>query len=315
LIKTILVPLDGSPFGEHALRWALSLARHLGAGLDLVTVADFPRTGDSPLGLDGVVVERDRAQGIAQAETYMQAVLERVRAAGVPGELTSAVLPPGNISASLVRRQREVGAELTVMTSHGRGPVRRAWLGSVTDAFIRQSERPVWVIRPDVENGVHEQNGGLSLDELPALPGRILLPLDGSPPSERLLDLVGKVAHPTGEFLLLRVIPPLLPGGSPYLPHVVRELESQEEIEAAAREDLQATAARIGRVRTEVRVVTEGHPGTSILGVAEAERTDLIAMSTHGRGGASRLLLGSVADKVLRGAECPVLLFRDLDAG
>jgi nucleotide-binding universal stress UspA family protein len=315
LIKTILVPLDGSSFGEHALRWAVSLARHMGSGLDLVTVAELPRTGNPPLGLDPAIVEADRARGIAEAQHYMAAVESAIRALGVPGEVTSAVLPPGNIVTSLVRRQTEVGAELTVMTSHGRGTIGRAWLGSVTDGFIRQSTRPVWVVRASEAAASGSAPEGLEglLAELPELPKQVLLPLDGSPPSERLLELSAQVAHPTGEFLLLRVIPPILPGGSPYLPHVVRELETQEHIEAAAREDLQSIAGRIGRTRTEIRVVTDAHPGTTILEVAGTEGTELIAMATQGRGGAARLLLGSVADKVIRGAECPVLLFRNLD--
>jgi nucleotide-binding universal stress UspA family protein len=65
----------------------------------------------------------------------------------------------------------------------------------------------------------------------------------------------------------------------------------------------------------ETRVETSGQPANAILRIAEEEEADLIAMSTHGRGGVARLLLGSVADKVVRGAKVPVLLYREAEEG
>ncbi len=318
--RTILVPLDGSRFSEHALPWALALARRHEAGLALTTVADLapPRSG----GGDGdrAATGDARERGMARAGEYLEGTAERVRAAGFAGEVVWKVLPPGNVAASLVGHLEEVGAELTVMTTHGRGPIQRAWLGSSADGYIRRSPRPVLLIRPEGEGEGAEGAPGaeatpgaevsVPLDRIPDLPRRIALPLDGSKAGERLVEHAPGLAHPDAHYLLVRAIPPMLPGGSPYLPHVVREQEDHEEVRRSAREYLEGVAQRLPAGRTEVRVPTSGQAGEAILELAEEEGVDLIAMSTSGRGGVARLLLGSVADKVIRGAPCPVLLYR-----
>jgi nucleotide-binding universal stress UspA family protein len=311
--RTILVPLDGSRFGEHALPWALSLARKLGAGLELTTVAQVEPPGLSPVGTARLPGEESRERAVSLAEGYLKEVVERVRASGFNGELGWTVLPPGNVVASLVRQVELSKADLAVLTTHGRGPVQRAWLGSVADGFIRSAPCPMLLVRPEPSEDGAEP---LSLERLPYLPRRILLPLDGSPVAERLVELTPPVAEPSCTFLLMRAIPPFLPGGSPYLPHVVREAEEQEQVRAAAQEYLQEVGAplREAGLATEVLVVTEGQPGQAIIEVARAEDADLIAMSTSGRGGVARLLLGSVADKVIRGAPCPVFLSRAPEA-
>lgn len=245
---------------------------------------------------------------MALAEQYLENTGERVRSTGFDGDLGWEVIPAGNVAAALVRHLVRVGADLTVMTTHGRGPLQRAWLGSSADAFIRRSPTPVLLVRPQpAENG----NDALPLEPSPELPRRVILPLDGSPAAERLVDLAPDVAASDATFLLVRVIPPLMPGGSPYLPHLVREAEDQERVRTAAREYLEGVASRFQSVEVEVRIPTSGQAGDAILELVEGEDADLVAMSTSGRGGVARLFLGSVADKVIRGAPCPVLLFRD----
>jgi nucleotide-binding universal stress UspA family protein len=81
-------------------------------------------------------------------------------------------------------------------------------------------------------------------------------------------------------------------------------------VTAAAQEYLDALATRVPVGRVVTRVTTIGQPALAILDSAEEEGADLIAMSTAGRGGVSRMLLGSVADKVIRGSAVPVLLYR-----
>jgi nucleotide-binding universal stress UspA family protein len=308
--RTILVPLDGSRFGEHALPWALALAGRLDAGLELATVAGLapPLAGAS--GAERLPGDDGRERGMALAERYLQEVVERIRSTGFDGELGWTVIPPGNVAAALVRHLAQVTAELTIMTTHGRGPLQRAWLGSSADSFIRRSPRPVLLVRPEP---AEDEGQPLPLEHLPELPRRVLLPLDGSPQAERLVELAPPMADPKALFILLRVIPPFLPGGSPYLPHVVREAEDQERVREAASGYLEEIADGLrGAGRdAEVRVPTAGQPGHAILELAKEEDVDLIAMSTSGRGGVARLLLGSVADKVIRGSPCPVLLHRE----
>jgi nucleotide-binding universal stress UspA family protein len=140
---------------------------------------------------------------------------------------------------------------------------------------------------------------------------RILVALDGSETAEAILPFAEEVAGPHGaEIVLVRVAEPLSPGEARAAAGVaapdasfVRELEARQYLARAA----ERLVGRGLRVRTDVRM---GAAAAQILAAAAEVRADLIAMSTHGRGGVGRLLFGSVAEAVLRGARVPVLLIR-----
>jgi nucleotide-binding universal stress UspA family protein len=140
---------------------------------------------------------------------------------------------------------------------------------------------------------------------------RVLVPLDGSELAEAVLPFAEQVAGPLdAEVLLLRVVEPLSPfaglgtGGIVEPDSVfLRQLEAKRYLEAVAGR-LQAKGLR---ARTTLAL---GTPAPEVVATARAERADLIAMSTHGRGGFKQAIFGSVAAEVLRSAEVPVLLFR-----
>jgi nucleotide-binding universal stress UspA family protein len=309
LLERLLVPLDGSSFAEHALSPALGMASRWSAAINLVTVANpAPPEGKSSPATRG---DDSRERGESQAEAYLNSVEERIRAEGFDGEIKRTVMPAGNVANSLVRYGQEVGADLVIMTTHGRGPLRRAWLGSTADAVIRNSSAPVLLIRPPEE--VEEDR---TVDVAPAWSqgvGRVLVPLDGSARSESVLRIVRPLLSENGSLTLFQTVPPLTPGGYPYMPHTVREERDQEEIKNAALSYLEGKAAEMegGGQTVSGSVVTSNQPAVAILRRAEADAAQLIAMSTAGRGGAARLLLGSVADKVVRGSSVPVLIYRD----
>ncbi|MEX0935580.1 MAG: universal stress protein [Gemmatimonadota bacterium] len=322
MFERILVPLDGSGFGETALPRAIQLAEWWDASLELATVANPEVPGGEPgpppdVGDDFLDVARQHAR------EYLTNVEERIRSGGFAGGLAHAVIPSGNIAHSLARHVHERDCDLAVMTTHGRGPIQRAWLGSAADAFIRRSPVPVLLIRPRDE-GVGEDgdrpdeaSGRPDLTRRPALFRRLLIPLDGSEEAERMLETAAPLisGEAEGECILLRVVAPFMPGGSPYLPHVVREVESQALVKKAAWDYLDGVTDRAPGSRVEGKVVTDAQAAAAILKVAEEEEADVIAMATAGRGGVGRLLLGSVADKVVRGAELPVLVHRETDEG
>lgn len=143
---------------------------------------------------------------------------------------------------------------------------------------------------------------------------KILVPLDGSKLAEVALAHVEQLAWELGSSLiLLRVVRP---------PRAV-EYTRQEEMMALNREretvfkrDAETyLAARRGELRNKnfevsTHIIVSEAVATAILDFAESEGVDLIAMSTHGRSGLGRWVYGSVADKVLQGATCPVLLIR-----
>jgi nucleotide-binding universal stress UspA family protein len=142
----------------------------------------------------------------------------------------------------------------------------------------------------------------------------ILIPLDGSQLAEQIVDEVQELEPAQyAEYTLLQVVHPFVSlgyhGATP-MPDLDFDMTMQRQ--RAAHDYLESVARRMrltGR-RVQTRVVLEERTATTILQQAHEVQAELIALATHGRGGAARLLLGSVADKVLRGAECPVLVFR-----
>lgn len=311
MYRRILVPLDGSRFGEHALPYALGLASRWGAALELVSVA-LAQGPTQPQ--PGVVGDESRERAEAAARGYLETVEGRVREAGFEGELEWTVLSPGNVASSLVRHLVEVEGDFAVMTTHGRGPIQRAWLGSTADAFIRTSPVPVLLLRPEEPEEEDGEDAGSEAELEPVLRpfSRILVPLDGSRSAERLLELYEPLAGEDSVLLLLRAVPAFTSGGSPYLPHVVRDEQEQKRFQESAQGYLDGLVEKLDREAgaVETRVLTAVEPAAAILRTISEEAVDLVAMSTEGRGGVARLLLGSVADKVVRGSPVPVLLYR-----
>jgi nucleotide-binding universal stress UspA family protein len=139
---------------------------------------------------------------------------------------------------------------------------------------------------------------------------RILLPLDGSPLAEQALPHAIAQAERFGaQLVLLRVVEPMLPTETVIPREAIRRAE--EKTRALTQEYLERMAARARERGIPVQTVTiEGFPRLQIVQFAEANRIDLIVICTRGRSGHSRWLMGSVADRVVRGASVPVLLVR-----
>ncbi len=137
---------------------------------------------------------------------------------------------------------------------------------------------------------------------------RILVPLDGSPLAEAILPQVTGLSHALGaEVILLRVaLAHTFPGVDPI--HLAdEEVRVVEEAEAY----LATAAERLVREGVNAKTaVRYGQPAAEIIDHAAVEKADLVAMSTHGRSGLSRLVMGSVAEEVVRKAKIPVLLLR-----
>lgn len=140
---------------------------------------------------------------------------------------------------------------------------------------------------------------------------RILVPLDGSPRAEQILVQVARLLRrEDAEVTLLRVVD---------VPYSIARRETTgllEEERAAATSYLAETVRALEKQGVRARSLPrEGSPAEEILRAADDERSTLIAISSHGRGGAARWLLGSVAEKVMRAAPVPVLLTRSFQKG
>lgn len=311
-IQTILVPLDGSELAEQAIPLAVALARASGAALHLTHVfVPYAERSDMP-GMIAANAEFERRLEEERRE-YLRSVAERVTQQ-LPGQVygdavrTRAIRSPYSETVAVVDRLRRVAAslrpELIVMATHARGGVGRAWLGSVADALIRRVNVPTLLVHPRD-------------DAAPAssLPRHILVPLDGSELAERSIELAARLAVlGDARVSLLRVVIPQL---AIMTPSAVMQfnIELLQQRESEARSYLARVAGQLGpAVRSvETSVVVSENPAREILEWAREHGVELIAMSTHGRSGVRRFMLGSVADKVVRGAQVPVLLTRPGD--
>ncbi len=312
MYRNILVPLDGSPFGEHALPLALNLARRAGAAVEVVHVAAPVELAYSE---SLFLVDADLEQRIRdQLQAYLDAVVQRAEAAA-PVPVTP-VLLEGDVVEQIRQRVEELPADLVVMTTHGRGALGRFWLGSVADELVRRLPVPLLLVRP--HEGEPDLAAGPPLENL-------LVPLDGSPLAEQILEPALALGRLTSaDYTLLRVIKPVLPvsPGLSGVPGLTLEDKAQGLLERTraihrqlcrdAQDYLNRVADRLEArgLRVRTRVAVEEQPAVAILSEAVPPGIDAVALETHGRRGLSRLLLGSVADKVVRGAAVPVRVHR-----
>ncbi len=281
MFRSILVPLDGSAFSETALPHALALAERSGGSVTLAHAASSSE--DVP---------------------WLEQLAERVRGAGPEVELHTAVLR-GDPVPALHQFVVEQSVDQIIMTTHGLGGVTRAWMGSVADGLVRRTPAPILLLRSQDD----EPSADLASRPRPA---RILVALDGSEPSEAIVPWAEELARLNRASLVLVGVVPAEEGFAGYLPPTGA---LDREMSAAAREMegyLEGLAERLraGGASVGVRVVTGPPPAEGILATREKAGAELMAFATSGRGGVARLLVGSVADRLIREGACPVLVFR-----
>jgi nucleotide-binding universal stress UspA family protein len=299
-IRSVLVPLDGSPFAEQALPWGIAIARKARARLRLALVHQVPQ----PPPLDEASI---------RLYTQIELVLRRSQreylrgfATQIKGEQSIQVataMLDGAPAPTLRNYVRDLGVDLVVMTTHGRGGIQRAWLGSVADQLVRSLEIPLLLIRP--EEG--------AAAEAPRLEG-ILVPLDGSrwaeaalPPAVSVASLLGarltlvQAVHPV---MIMTDPPTSFPTGFDEELTALQRREAQDYLDGIAEQ-----VTSLGVPASGTAVLGDSAFGT-IQAAAHVPGTDMVALSTHGRGGLRRLVLGSVADKLVRAGEFPVLVTR-----
>jgi len=292
---TIVVPLDGSPFAENAIPIALSLARSANGHVEFVSVYL-----EEPLITEWQISGGELRSSYAE---YLEGVIERVRQ-HAESRAVSTVLR-GPVAKALRNHVAKRDDTLVVMSTHGRGPLSRAWLGSVADRLVRHASVPVLLQRPE-EDRVVDLGKSVVFQ-------RVVVALDGSKRAEAGLAWalrLGATHDPT--FMLVRAVPPRYVT-SPYLPHTVQEThETLEREDADARAYLCTLQRRLANdgLAIQIEVLPGVQPGSGIPKFAQRIGADLIVVTTHGRSGLPRLVLGSVADKVVRSATVPVLIVR-----
>jgi nucleotide-binding universal stress UspA family protein len=234
-------------------------------------------------------------------DDYMEAVAARVRDAGA-SNVSTARLSSDNIVDALEAHRKELGADLTVICTHGHGSIKRAWLGSVADGLVRTSDAPVLLVRaaPAGEARGSEIRTDMSFE-------RVLVALDGSHFSRQAFGPATRLAGSSNtEFILARIIEASGVGVRSAMTGFLQQARTLAE----AKLDLEVQSFAPDGHSVEAVVELAPSVAQGILDLAQSRGADVIVIATHGRSGIQRLVLGSVADKVIRGADLPVLVVR-----
>jgi nucleotide-binding universal stress UspA family protein len=281
----VLLATDGSDCAETARRCLSLLPLPAGSAIHAVTVLDA-QTWQVPESLKGAEQEWAR-RILEETETAL-------RREGV--ELTHAA-PRGAPAYEIIRAAEEFDADLLVVGSHGRTGFERFLLGSVAANVAKHAGCSVLVC---CKPGLH----------------RVLLTVDSSEHAEEAVRFTGVLPLPPGtELTVCHVVRPyyLYPAmGSEYVPQleqIVADIQ-QEQRSAAARLVDSARTALEGWGRHASTAVREGDPATEIVHLATQQEADLVIAGARGVSPIRGLLVGSVADRLLKSARCSVLLVR-----
>lgn len=291
MLRTILVPLDGSPLSEQALPIAGPLAAPTGARLLLVRAAWVPHLADlSP--------QDAEIHSIQVAEEYLATIKTRLEADGLVVDTAIPFAPAGE--GILIEIDLHY-PDLVVMSTHGRSGISRLLFGSVAETVVARSSAPVLLVR-------------VARAELPIQPIKpqpaILVPLDGSAFAEAALVHARELALALGgELVLMRAVvpPPQWVDPMVVLPYPTEEAVTREDIEAKTYLTDLVTQLHTEGIRAR-GVVQIGRATDSILHECEACEADLIIMTTHARTGWNRAVFGSVAMGILYHTDRPILL-------
>jgi nucleotide-binding universal stress UspA family protein len=287
--RKILCPIDFSSGSQHAMRVAVRVAEEADAELVLAHVWYVPALlypAESPLPPQLVQHVSDDAQRGLDA-----AVRE---AAGMGARRLSSKLLTGVPWLAISDELGDGQFDLAVVGTHGRTGLSRVLLGSVAEKVVRHAPCAVLAARHDGEPRPFQH---------------VLCPVDFSDGSRKALDLAAEVIRPGGAGItLLHVVevPVTFTGELP-------DLDFLRELDTRSAEHLGRWATQLqARVSVPVTIRSRiGWPGAETLTAVDRDPTfDLVVMGSHGRTGLRRALLGSVAEKVVRHARCPVLVAR-----
>lgn len=285
----ILVPLDRADLGGGILPYVTQLARGQDVHATLLTVLDPDAVwdgGPDDQGIDAAIRHTQRKLGILVDELGEQGIVAEAR------------VVTGRPTAKILAAIESGGFTLVAMATHGRSMLGRGVLGSVTDGIIHKSPLPTLVVRPKAPDE-HENVSA------------ILVPLDGSPLAETVLPFVEELAARLSLPVNLLRVASIPSAAEPYSAALLAasDLDVDEQVEHEAVAYLQDVATRLNAKGLMVAWhVYHGAPIHTIDQIAKATPNTLVALTTHGRSGIKRLVLGSVADAVIRDSGHPILV-------
>jgi nucleotide-binding universal stress UspA family protein len=295
MFRHLLVPLDGSHLAQAALGPAAALARRMGARVTLLHVLERA----APETVHG---ERHLTRP-EDAGAYLQGVARGLEAQGVRVD-TAVANEMEDIARTIASRAVGLGADLVVLCTHGAGGLRGLLFGRVAQQVLASGTVPVLLIHPD------------ATERPPFACRRLLVPLDGTRPSEAALPVAVAIARAfDADAVLAQVVPTVatIPGergaSATLMPTAAAAvLDAEAERAAAYLDGLRARLVAEG-VPTGT-VVDRGEPVQALVAAVTAQAADAVVMATHARVGMAAVWTGSVAARFLSRITIPVLLVR-----
>ncbi len=281
----ILLATDGSKDAWLATNTAIGLAMVTRSELHVVNVGVVAPAPPKPLNVEPARAEQEARRLLEEEVTNIE---------NVGGTVAESHLRMGDAAQEIVDLAEELKAGLIAMGSRGRGRIKRALMGSVSDSVVRHAHCPVLVARwrPLI------------------FPVRILVATDGSEEATLAAKTAAELAQ--RGYSELHLVSIADANSSSY--YYVQQTGLGDDLPQRAQDVLDDCAKKIeqsgGGVAGKHVRVSQRHPADGIVQVAEETGADLVVMGSRGLGGIKRALMGSVSDSVVRHAHCPVLVVR-----
>lgn len=278
MYSEILMPLDGSHLSEQVLPYVRMLAGSFGLPVHLFRAfGPVPEELADPI--HGRYLDAVAESYRVEATDYLNTIKRSM--AGLSAQI-SCTVREGRPAHLIVEEAEKNPGTLVAMSTHGRSGISRWLLGSITDKVLHATKAPLLVVRAS------EAEDAAPPSELTS----IIVPLDGSILAEQSLSHATDLANA----MKLNVI-------------LVGVESDGEEVCERYLHEVQEKLSREGVASVEKRVL-HGHPADNIVDLAHDTALSLVAMTTHGRSGIGRWVLGSVTDRVVRYSGDPVLVIR-----
>ncbi len=282
IYNRVLVPLDGSSAAEFAIRFASDLAVKHEAALILLYLDYLPA-------LVGEAAETSSEDRREQVEAYLDGLRKDLRAVGIRAQVQ--VVSTRDLSGALMKTIETEHISILVMSTQGRAPMMRWLFGSQVERALNTMPVPVMLVRPMYQH--------------------IVVPLDGSKWSESAIPRAVELARVhDAELVLLHVYQSKAGDYAGQWALAGQQQIADQPVEQM-REQLLALRNRLRQEGLKARevLIRGNNPAQAICEFVESEDgISMVVMSTHGRTGLARWLIGSVAQQVIKNARCPVSL-------
>jgi len=306
MFQKIIVPLDSSDLSERALSVASSIAKAVGGSVSICSSIDpndqakfnayWALSGDMDSGIAALPPE-----GLVRTEeerrSEMEQYLSKIKAdnANLSGSDSSVLT--GTPADEILAYAHSQNAGLIVMSSRGRSGIVRGVLGSVTDKLLRSADIPVIVVPSE-----YEAHSGEAIT--------LIVPLDGSKRSESALTAALPLASQIGATVKVLHFVQMESryAGMPFneIGPMKADIDDLTALASAYLDDVCKRNETDG-VTLEAEVVI-GYPASHISEYSQNVSNGIVVMTSHGRSGLKRMLMGSVTDATLRNSDAPVMV-------